>query len=55
VLIKTMYAGSPYLDRKVAAVELVGSGPVSWEQTATGLVVHLPAEGPDMPYALKIA
>jgi alpha-L-fucosidase len=55
VTLKTLYKGSPYLDRGVAKVELVGANAaVSWEQTPTGLVVHLPAGGGDMPYALRI-
>jgi len=56
VLIKTLYSGSPYLDRPIASVALVGNaGPVQWQQTPTGLRVTLPADpGGTMPYALKI-
>ena len=55
VLIKTLYAGSPYLEHNVERVTLLGSTTaLQWEQTATGLVVHLPAADDDLPYALKI-
>jgi len=56
VLIKTLYSGSPYLDRPIASVALVGNaGPVRWQQTPTGLRVALPTDpGGTMPYALKI-
>jgi len=56
VLIRTLYAGTPYLDRPVANVALVGgTAPVTWRQTADGLRVTLPADpGGAMPYALRI-
>jgi alpha-L-fucosidase len=57
VLIKTLYAGTPYLPRNIASVTLLGNSgaAVHWEQTATGLEIHLPAAHDDLPYALKIA
>jgi alpha-L-fucosidase len=55
VLIKTLYSLTPYLTQPIQRVTLLGSETaVKWEQTATGLVVHLPAVRADMPYALKI-
>jgi alpha-L-fucosidase len=56
VLIKTLYAGTPYLPGAIEHVTLLGNpGPaVRWEQTATGLEIHLPAAHDDLPYALKI-
>jgi len=55
VLVKTLFAGTPYLDAPIAGIELLGSGAVAWRQTAKGLSVTLPAAGSDaMPYALKI-
>jgi len=56
VLIKTLYAGTPYLDAPVSNIELLGGGPVQWRQTDTGLEVTLPADpGGTMPYALRIS
>ena len=56
VLIKTLYTGTPYLSRPITHVTLLGSINVAvhWEQTARGLVIQLPAEHDDLPYALKI-
>lgn len=56
VLIKTLYAGTPYLDRRIASVELLGGAAVPWQQTDKGLVVTLPApaDATGMPYALRI-
>jgi alpha-L-fucosidase len=55
VLIKTLYAGTPYLDHAIGKVELLGSGAVPWRQTSRGLEVTLPADpGGTMPYALRI-
>jgi alpha-L-fucosidase len=56
VLIKTLYAGTPYLDGPIRSVELVGgAAPVRWEQGPRGLTVHLPPQPPGaMPYALRI-
>jgi alpha-L-fucosidase len=55
VLIKTLYSHTPYLTQPIQRVTLLGSETaVKWEQTAAGLVVHLPAVRADMPYALKI-
>ena len=56
VLIKTLYSGTPYLERRIRNVELLGaSQPVVLEQTATGLRVTLPRDpGGTMPYALRI-
>jgi alpha-L-fucosidase len=52
-LIKTLYAGTPYLDRPVAGIELLGHGEVQWNQIAEGLEVRLPPPSSDMPYTLK--
>ena len=55
VLIKTLYAGTPYLTAPIAEVSLLGAAaPVTWRQTAQGLAVQLPAPHDDLPYALKI-
>ena len=55
VLIKTLYANSPYLRQAIARITLLGSTTaVQWEQTPTGLVVHLPTAHDDLPYVLKI-
>jgi alpha-L-fucosidase len=54
-LVKTLYAGTPYLERPIASVSLLGHGDVSWRQTAKGLEIRLPeAPADDMPYVLKI-
>lgn len=55
VLIKTLYAGTPYLSAPIKSVELLDGGRITWEQTPTGLRVKLPpvAEGA-YPYALRI-
>jgi alpha-L-fucosidase len=53
-LIKTLYAGTPYLDRPIADIELLGHGEVQWNQIAGGLEVRLPPSSGDMPYTLKI-
>jgi alpha-L-fucosidase len=54
-LIKTLYAGTPYLERPIADVSLLADGGVSWRQTDSGLEVRLSAPpANDMPYALKI-
>jgi alpha-L-fucosidase len=56
VLVKTLYSGTPYLERPIAKVELLGgTAPLRWQQTAKGLEVSLPADpGGTMPYALRI-
>jgi alpha-L-fucosidase len=55
VLVKTLYASTPYLPHRVARVSLLGSDArLKWEQTATGLAVQLPAVHDELPYALKI-
>ncbi|MEO1969308.1 MAG: alpha-L-fucosidase [Sphingomonadaceae bacterium] len=54
-LIKTLYAGTPYLERAIASIELVGGGPITWEQTPTGLALTLPeGAGATMPYVARI-
>jgi len=54
-LIKTLYAGTPYLERPIAAVRLLGHGEMSWQQTGLGLEVRLPSSPTgDMPYVLKL-
>jgi alpha-L-fucosidase len=56
VLIKTLYKGTPYLAAPVTRVTLLGEpgAALQWEQTATGLAIHLPPAHDDLPYALKI-
>jgi alpha-L-fucosidase len=55
VLVKTLYAGTPYLPRAIKSVELLGGGAIQWKQTPRGLEVTLPATNADaMPYALRI-
>lgn len=54
-LIKTLYADTPYLERQIADIELLGGGELSWQQTERGLEVRLPLPpADDMPYTLKI-
>lgn len=57
VVLKTLYAGTPYLDRAPRKIELVGSNAaIDWKQTDKGLIVTLPAGGgSNMPYVLRIA
>jgi alpha-L-fucosidase len=56
VLIKTLYAATPYLPHPITHVTLLGGSgaAVHWEQTAKGLEIQLPAEHDELPYALKI-
>lgn len=55
VLIRVLYAATPYLPGPIAHVSLLGdAAPVRWRQTADGLAVRLPPSHSDMPYALKI-
>ncbi|MBC9032010.1 alpha-L-fucosidase [Sphingomonas sp. JC676] len=55
VLVKTLYAGTPYLTAPIKSIELLDGGKISWEQTPKGLKVTLPAVGDGaMPYALRI-
>ncbi|WP_227698587.1 alpha-L-fucosidase [Sphingomonas hengshuiensis] len=56
VLIKTLYAGTPYLERPIASIEVLGGSAVAWQQTAKGLAITLPAanDAERMPYALRI-
>jgi alpha-L-fucosidase len=54
-LIKTLYAGTPHLEKSVKSVSLLGAGDVPWRQAARGLEVTLPeGAGATMPYAVKI-
>jgi len=55
VLIKTLYAGTPYLDAPIKSIDLLDGGKISWQQTPRGLKVTLPpaADG-SFPYALRI-
>lgn len=56
VLAKTLYAGTPYLQKRIARIELLGHGAVKWQQTSRGLSVTLPADtSGGMPYALKLS
>ncbi|MGK6319520.1 alpha-L-fucosidase [Sphingomonas sp. DT-204] len=55
VLVKTLYAGTPYLDAPIRSIELLGGGTIKWQQTPRGLEVALPPVGDGaFPYALKI-
>lgn len=55
VRMKTLYAGTPYLDRKIGTVTLLGGGEVGWKQTEKGLEVTLPASADgSMPSVLRI-
>ena len=55
-LIKVLYEGTPYLEKEIAKVALLGGGRVSWRQTAQGLEVTLPRKvvAENMPYTLRI-
>lgn len=56
VLIKTLYAGTPYLEKSIDRIELLDGGKIIWQQTDKGLSITLPADGGDaMPYALRIS
>lgn len=55
VLVKVLYAGTPYLPGPIASVRLLGdSQPLRWKQTPRGLAVSLPLQHDALPYALKI-
>src|SRR3546814_19305724 len=55
VLIKTLYAGNPYLDAPIKSIELLDGGKITWQQTPTGLKISLPPAGDGVfPYALRI-
>jgi alpha-L-fucosidase len=56
VVIKTLYKGTPYLDKAPAQIVLLDTGqPVEWVQTATGLEVNLPVDpSKTMPYVLRM-
>ncbi|SFV09114.1 alpha-L-fucosidase [Pseudoduganella namucuonensis] len=57
VVIESMRSGGPHLAKRVARVELLGSGrKLAFRQTAQGLRVTLPADKPALAYAnaLKI-
>ncbi|WP_260396170.1 alpha-L-fucosidase [Sphingomonas kyeonggiensis] len=55
VLIKTLYAGTPYLTAPIKSIALLDGGKVEWEQTPKGLRIALPAVGDGAyPYALRI-
>ncbi|WHU04581.1 alpha-L-fucosidase [Sphingomonas sp. NIBR02145] len=55
VLIKTLYAGTPYLTAPIKSIALLDGGKVEWEQTPKGLRITLPAVGDGAyPYALRI-
>jgi alpha-L-fucosidase len=57
VMIKSLRSATPHLTRRIARVELVGSGrPLAFRQSADGLLVTLPAHKPLLAYAnaLKI-
>jgi alpha-L-fucosidase len=58
VNIKSMRSATPHLRKRIARVELVGTGrPLAFRQTADGLQVTLPAHKPALAYAnaLKIS
>jgi alpha-L-fucosidase len=53
--IKSMAEGSEHFPRKVAKVELLGSGEVKFTRDASGLAINLPQQKPgDYAYTLKI-
>lgn len=55
VLIKTLYAGTPYLTAPIKSIALLDGGKVEWEQTPKGLRITLPVVGDGAyPYALRI-
>ncbi|MCM8730564.1 alpha-L-fucosidase [Hephaestia sp. GCM10023244] len=55
VLIKTLYAGNPYLNAPIKSIELLDGGKIKWQQTPEGLKITLPAVGDGaFPYALRI-
>ncbi|MHB1540968.1 MAG: alpha-L-fucosidase [Steroidobacteraceae bacterium] len=55
VLIRVLYATTPYLHGPITQVSLLGdAAPVRWRQTPDGLLVRLPPSKSKMPYALKI-
>jgi alpha-L-fucosidase len=55
VLVKTLYAGTPYLPAPIRHIELLGGGKIDWKQTARGLEIRLPADASGgMPYALRV-
>jgi len=55
--IKTLWQGTPYLPHAITQVQLLGSQEsVRWEQSANGLVLHLPQAKPnDMAYVFRIS
>ena len=55
MLIKTLYAGTPYLDAPIKSIELLDGGKINWQQTPQGLKVNLPAAADgSYAYALRI-
>ncbi len=57
VLVKSLRSATPHLNKRIARIELVGTGrPLDFRQTADGLLVTLPAHRPALSYAnvLKI-
>lgn len=55
VLVKTLFAGTPYLDAPIKNLELLGGGRINWKQTPRGLEVKLPAvEKGAFSYVLKL-
>ena len=55
VLIRVLYAATPYLHGPITQVSLLGdAAPIRWRQTPDGLAVQLPPSKSKMPYALKI-
>lgn len=54
-LVKTLFSGTPYLEKPVSGVSLLGGGALEWRETDKGLAVTLPeGVGAAMPYVLKI-
>jgi alpha-L-fucosidase len=49
-----MRAGSEYLKKPVASVQLVGGGALAFSQTPDGLQVTLPGQRPALPYAIAL-
>ena len=55
VVIESMRSGGPHLAKRVARVELLGSGrKLAFRQTAEGLHVTLPTQRPALDYAIYL-
>jgi len=53
--IKTLAAGSAALPKPIQRVELIGAGPLTFEQNSSGLILRLPEKAPnEYAYAFVI-